>query len=677
MNTGHSTPDTRNEILVVADNAPHLAAILTDAGYDVVVAPADERALRFLDRGKSALVLLDGNAGLCRRIRDVSDIPVIVMIDQGQPETRLLSLRQGACDTVGKPILAEELLARIAPYIALAQLRQSRQDVSEQLERRLAEERRILAAMDLAGDGISIINTDDTIEYANSAMMQTLGIPHVQDLIGLPVEEISGGSSSVFKAEEIQAARQSAKRNGQWSGELSLHLPGQKRSKRLWTHIRALPDGGRILVINDVTDARQREEEQHRLEQQLEQARRLEALGQLAANVAHDFNNLLGAILGFAQFIVEDTDEDSALNRYGTRILKAGHQAKSLIGEILAFSHRRESTLERVEMSSLIQENTGVLKAIVAPTTSLDIQIDTEEMVIAGQGSQIMQLLVNLVGNASEALVGASGTVGVYAHSVEPIDIPPMPHAVPSNGEAPSASSSRIWTDEREIHHAAFGNLHSDIPHIRLSVTDSGNGIPLAVLSNIFQPFFTTKANSGGTGLGLAVVHDIVMGHRAGLLLSTAPGQGTRIDVYFPVSDIENLGEQDLQQILPVTHRGSILLVDDSTHFGNMLMTALFRLGYEISVCDNPLDAIGYVEEDSAAWDLVITDQIMPQMKGTEFVAAIKKLRPELPCIICTAIPNGLTDADIRQAGADGLASKPLDIGLFSSMVKDLITRRK
>jgi len=563
------------------------------------------------------------------------------------------------------------------PHRSARQIRASFIDISERkrAEMAMAWQRakmiRVLAAMDMAGDGISVSDKDRKLQYVNQAMIKTLGVTCIGDLMGRRLDDIQVDGHPVFDAAELDAARQEAHRLGQWSGEFSILHRGRAGPGRLLAHIRVLPDGGRIAVFTDITETRRREEAQRRMERQLEQARKLEALGQLAAGVAHDFNNLLGAILGFAEFIATDTEADNPLHRYANRILKAGHQAKSLIGQILAFSHRREAALDRIDLGKLIDENMSILKAIVAPTTTLRVRGELLNPVISGQRSQIIQLLVNLVSNASEALHGRAGEVIIEIGSGD-VSLPPMP---PSDCEPPE-SGVVTWADGEGTLHAALGTFSPEGRQVRLSVADSGDGIPTELIPHIFDPFFTTKSKVGGTGLGLAVVRDIVISHQGGLHLTTSPEHGTRFDIVLPIADAETATVADPPQMAPVAHQGSILLVDDSSHFGDMLMTALFRLGYEISVCDDPVDAIGYVEEDPSAWDLVISDQVMPRMNGIELVAAIKKLRPDLPCILCTAAPNGLTEESARQAGANGLAIKPLDIGRFSMMVKDLIPLR-
>ncbi|MDO8607587.1 MAG: response regulator [Phaeospirillum sp.] len=687
----------KGEILVVEDTPASLdllSELLVGAGYSVRQAPNGELALWTAQLRPPELVLLDvrmpGIDGfeVCRRLKadpSNAETPVIFLSALDAVEDKVQGLRLGAVDYITKPYQPEEVLARVRTHITLTRLHKALEREKMLLEQRVnertadleAERRemaRVLAALDMAGDGIAIIAADNRITYANQAMLGTIGLGRLDELLGHASENICIGGAPIFDPAEIAHSRAAVRRFGRWSGEITLRLPGRTQPRRLLVHIRGGGvDGERVAVLTDVTETRQREEEQRRLELQLEQARKLEALGQLAAGVAHDFNNLLGAILGFAQFIVEDTGADNPLHRYGTRIVKAGQQAKSLIGQILAFSNRREAAHEVVDLCALIDENMNILRAIVPSSTTLDFQTEIEEPAIAAHRSQITQILVNLTINASEALHGKAGIVTIEVGKIDFTTVSIRRLMSDQAGAQAPQSPIQVWTDDDGFHHAGFGYLRPEARYLRLSVTDTGDGMSFETVSHIFDPFFTTKGKTGGTGLGLAVVHGAVIGHGGAMLLGTASGRGSRFDILLPMAEETDQAEAASSPTLSVTHRGSILLVDDSSDFGDMLMTALFRLGYEISVCDNPKDALGYVEEDPAAWDMVITDQAMPAMAGTELVEAIKKIRPGLPCIICTAFPGNITQEIARHAGADGFATKPLDIGQFSVMVKDLM----
>ncbi|MCW2244431.1 DNA-binding response OmpR family regulator/nitrogen-specific signal transduction histidine kinase [Azospirillum fermentarium] len=699
-----TAPCAKGEILIVEDAPESLALlshILMRAGYAVRQAPDGELALWTLNTRLPDLLLLDvrmpGIDGfeVCRRLKAdprLSTVPVIFLSALDSVEDKVKGLALGAVDYIAKPYRSEEVLARVDTHITLSRLRQALDAIREQLDQRVSERTaelehqkqemaNVLAALDMAGDGIVKIGPDDRISYANHALPATFGLPGMSELAGWRIEDIPTGGRPLIDPADMRALRDTVNRIGHWQGELALWRAGETTARRLLAHVRALPDGGQVAILTDVTNVRRREEEQRRLELELKQARRLEALGQLASGVAHDFNNLLGAILGFAQFIAEDTGDDTPHHRYASRIIKAGQQAKSLIGQIMTFSQRQEEAAEAIDLGTMVDENLSILKAVSAPSTALCVTRPDGPVVIAGQRNQLVQILMNLVVNGSEALQGRPGTVTIELAHIDAAasGIPRPPAAGPADpvSSDPAAAGGPVtWTDAGGWLGAALGTPPAAGPCIRLTVRDDGEGMTAETLARIFTPFFTTKGPVGGSGLGLAVVHRVVTAHRGAITVTTAPGCGSRFDVVFPEPEDGGMSPaESADTTAAVRHKGSILLVDDSTHFGDMLMTALFRLGYEISVCDDPVDAVGYVQEDPGAWDLVITDQAMMNMSGTELVAAVKQIRPGLPCIICTAFPAGITEEAARQAGADGFATKPLDLGKFSVMVKEVLTR--
>ena len=497
----------KGEILVVEDTPASLALLselLTGAGHTVRQAPDGELALWTLRLRPAELILLDihmpGIDGfeVCRRLKAdprTAKTPVIFLSAANAVEEKVRGLALGAVDYITKPYQAEEVLARVQTHLTLAQLSRELESERALLEQRVTErtaelkaEREemahVLAALDLAGDGIVIVNAEGRITYANRAMIDTIGAKGVDDLLGLQSEQIGIAGVPIFDADEIEAARERVRRFSQWSGELSTVRPDQPQRGKLLTRLKELPDGGRVAVFTDVTEAHDRERERRRLERQLEQAGKLEALGQLAAGVAHDFNNLLGAILGFAQFLVDDSGEDSRERHYASRIIKAGQQAKSLIGQILSFSNRGETAFERIDLGALIDENIGILKALVSPTTTLNIQAEVENPVLAAQRCHITQVLLNLVINASEALLGKPGTVTIEVGTLDRAASPVQRLTSLSANEGPV----QAWTDADGMHHVGVGSLQPDVAYLRLSVIDTGEGMSWASALTAFDP---------------------------------------------------------------------------------------------------------------------------------------------------------------------------------------------
>lgn len=534
---------------------------------------------------------------------------------------------------------------------------------------------RIIDALDLAADGILIVAPDNHLTYANHSWTQTIGADSQMELVGRTADELLCEATGILTPQQLADLREQVRRTGSWQGQLTVPHDDPAQRRFLLAHIRGLSDGGRVVVVNDITDARRREDERHRLERQLEEARKLEALGTLAAGIAHDFNNLLGAILGFAQFIVDDTKDGEPLHRYGSRIVKAGQQAKCLIGQILTFSRRRELPMEQVDLGLMIRDNLSILKAIIAPTTALEISAEIGGAPVPAQPGEMVQVLVNLVINANESLEGRPGQVRVTLSDHDPAD---EDFRRLSSARGASETPEMVhWQEEGGHHCTLLGSLHDESRYRVLSVSDNGCGMSPETVAQIFTPFFTTKGKKGGSGLGLAVVRNLVMQHQGGLLVRSALGQGTTFSVFLPVSSHDAPVEISPPPPAATPHQGSILLVENSAHFGDMLTTALFRLGYEISISADSREALDFIDEDPEAWDLVISDQVMDGMSGTELVTAIKSRHPDLPCIICTAYPDALTEGAARQAGADGFVTKPLDLGHFSLMVKELVARRR
>lgn len=681
----------KGEVLVVEDTPESLALlsqILMKAGYAVRQAPDGELALWTLNTRLPDLMLLDvrmpGMDGfeVCRRLKadpKLAQVPVIFLSALDAVDDKVKGLTLGAVDYIAKPYRPEEVLARVNTHIMLSRLGRDLAAERERLEIRVLERtaelehqkqemENILKAMDLAGDGIVKVGPDGRIRYANRTLLDTIGLADADDLFNRRLEEVEVEGRPIISPQQMADLRRAVISAGQWQGELLLR-GGERGERRLLAHVRVLPDQGRVAIMTDVTAARSKEEERRRLEQELMQARRLEALGQLASSVAHDFNNLLGAILGFAQFIAEDSPGDSPQRRYALRIITAGQQAKSLIGQILAFSQRREVQSEPLDLAAMLEENISIFRAVVSPTTELTVRSPSGPMVVTGQRNQLAQIVMNLAVNGGEAYGDRGGKVV--------IDVLRTESDAPDNATPAAdldAGRPTLWEDDDGWLHAAFGSLAPQRRHIILRVSDDGDGMDMNTLSSVFTPFYTTKGAAGGSGLGLAVVLSVTTAHDGAIRVVTAPGRGSRFDVILPeCAEAAPAEETEMTTPSVAGQRGSILLVDDSTHFGDMLMTALFRLGYEISACDDPLEALDFIQEDPAAWDLLITDHMMMHMTGVELVAEAKKIRPDLPCIVCTAFPVGVTEESARQAGAEGFAVKPLDLGAFSILVGEVL----
>lgn len=395
------------------------------------------------------------------------------------------------------------------------------------------------------------------------------------------------------------------------------------------------------------------------MERHLQQAQKMEALGLLAGSVAHDFNNLLGAIQGFAGFIVEDSPESDSASYYGQRILMAGKRGKALIGQILSFSRQVDLKREVFAAADLIAETKALLEATLPVSTQLAINADLGGATLSGDRDLLGQALINLCTNANDALGGAPGIVSIMAHLHQSGD------EVTARLPASPGTEPIVWQDADGLAHVATGSLNPSQPCVSLVVSDSGCGMDKGVMGKIFAPFFTTKTKEHGTGLGLAAVQRTVLAHSGLILVESRPGFGASFEIVLPCdSGNAAVPAADRPARPPCAATGGrILLVDDDSDFGDMLLTALERRGYDVSPCSDPLEALAGLKEFPGAWDAMVTDQTMPNMSGLELIRSAKALHPDLVCILCTGYAeDALDETTLADAGAVALFRKPVDV---------------
>ncbi|PKU21627.1 hypothetical protein CWS72_25810 [Telmatospirillum siberiense] len=426
--------------------------------------------------------------------------------------------------------------------------------------------------------------------------------------------------------------------------------------------------------IRATRERRRREE----MERQLNQAQKMEALGQLAGSVAHDFNNLLGAILGFAGFIVEDTGGDDPTRHHAERIIAAGQRGKTLIGQILSFARRGDLRRECFSMTELVDETRALLAATIPTTTQVTFSGQVEPMPVVGDRDQLQQVLINLCINAHDALEGQPGQVKI---SVAPTIGRGDAFTRLARGESDNpVEADNVWVDASGTAHVAVGSFDPALSHVSLTVSDDGCGMESLVLQHIFTPFFTTKNKGYGTGLGLSMVHGAVLAHRGALVVESRVGSGTTIEVVLPVSD-----ESDGESVIDTSVIGSslsptggrLLLVDDDPNFGDMLLTALERRGFEVSPFSDPLSAIVGLRRHRDDWDAVVADQIMPHMTGVDFIRAVRAECPDLPCILCSGYAeDNLDDESLKDAGIFALLRKPVDINELMEILSRAVAER-
>jgi PAS domain S-box-containing protein len=487
-----------------------------------------------------------------------------------------------------------------------------------------------LAALDLVNDAIYVERDDGRVIYANGPALALAGLGDAS--------AITPGAAAAFPRPAERLAGERDTHEIAWAHAGAIRDLEIRRSR--------LPDGGVVTVIGDVTAKKAELRDRERLQLHLQQASKMEAIGQLAGGIAHDFNNLLGAVMGFARFLEHDLPAQSEQHQYAQRILSACNRGKDLVAQILSFTKARTLEREPVDLRMVLAEARELLTASLPPTTRLAVATAGPPVVVNANEAQLQQVVVNLCLNAHDSLGGAPGQIRVALSRPRP--------------GGPEFARPML-----------FGALDRTRAYARLDVIDNGSGIAAEHLSRIFEPFFTTKERGRGTGLGLAVVHGIVSSYDGACNVESRQGGGTCFSIYLPLADqavsTRARGERGTNP------RGSerILVVDDEIDITDVLSIGLERLGYEVAAVNDPAEALAVFIED-AAFDVVVTDQLMPLMQGSELAETLKSRNPKLIVILCTGLDDGIVDRTAKTCGADAFFAKPVEPEQIAAAIRDL-----
>jgi PAS domain S-box-containing protein len=383
------------------------------------------------------------------------------------------------------------------------------------------------------------------------------------------------------------------------------------------------------------------------LEARLVQVQKMEAIGTLAGGIAHDFNNILAPIIGYSELALQEIPADTLLHGKIEQVLLSGFRAKDLVRQILTFSRKTEQERGPVQVGILIKETEQMLRSTLPSTIEIrrNISQNATYGTVMADPVQIHQVLMNLCTNAAHAMREKGGVLSI---ALAKVDI-----------------GSNFRPDIPGL---------EDGPYLRLSVADTGHGMDEEVLQRIFDPYFTTKGPDEGTGLGLAVVYGIVKDLSGGITVLSNPGEGTTFQVFFPMSAPGDSISTAVSGRLP-TGEGRILIVDDEKHVVEMLKEMLEQLGYEVTLRYSSVDALGAFQAQPHHFDLVITDQTMPQMTGMNLAKEILKIRPDIPIILCTGFSAMVDEEVAGKIGIKVLLMKPVALRKMAEEIHKLLTR--
>ncbi len=523
--------------------------------------------------------------------------------------------------------------------------------VSEDItEKKESEEKiaRLAAIVDSSDDAIIGKNLDGTITSWNKG---------AEKIYGYEENEIIGQSISILMPrehnDEFQDLLDQIKR-----GDPIKHLETIRRTKNgsnIPVSLTVSPIMNRDNVVvgastiaRDISDRLEAERQRQSLQFQLNQAQKLEAIGTLAGGIAHDFNNIIFAITGYTDLAMQDIPKDSSVYSNLKRVMTAAERSGEMVKQILAFSRQGETEAALIDLSPLIKEGLKFLRGPIPTTTEIKYKIGNKLGKIMADPTQMHQVLMNLCINAAHAIDDEPGTITV--------ELTEEDLSGSFTQSTPPLSPGR---------------------YLKLSVTDTGSGIPPELIDKLFDPYFTTKEEGKGTGLGLSVVHGIVQTHHGAITVESESGKGATFNIFFPI--VENKTsptDHDSNPELSPTGREHVLVVDDEDQLLDMYERQLKRLGYNVTCFNRPTEALEMFKEAQNKFDLVITDFTMPTMNGLEFAKEIRSIRPGLPIILCSGVSETLPAATIEQAGIRTVVYKPLGKAEMAQTIRQALDNK-
>jgi PAS domain S-box-containing protein len=475
------------------------------------------------------------------------------------------------------------------------------------------------------------------ILYANPTASKMVGAP-AEAIVGLNCNEIlSPGEADRHPTTEPGQSPDLA--------ENRLKTSSGEEVPILTSVSRTVLQGKECLLesFTDLSEQKRAEAEKAQLERQLRQAQKMEALGTLAGGIAHDFNNILSAVLGYSELgLLQLADSTHPLHAKLNAIHHAGQRARDLVAQILAFSRMQEKVRAPLAIGPIIKESLQLLRSSLPANIEIRSNIRTNKQVLA-DATEIHQVVMNLCTNAYHAMLGNGGALQI---------------------DLQDQALDQIGT-----------SLDVDLPpgdYVRLTISDTGCGISPAVIDRIFEPYFTTKSKTQGTGLGLAVVHGIIKSHQGAISVESQVREGTRFDVYLPVAAGGDSTDAETLRPLP---RGSenVLLVDDEVILVEVWQQMLESLGYRVTAVVGGPAALETFRRTPGDFDLVITDLTMPGLSGAELAQALTTIRPDIPIVLCTGFSEWFEKGRGKPIGIRQVLMKPLTMEGLARAVRDVL----
>ena len=570
------------------------------------------------------------------------DLPVIVVSGLGDDAAILGAMQRGAQDYLAKGYLVPELLRRSIIYT----VERRRAETAQEGEHRL-----LFTVMDSIPDRVYVKDADGRFTMVNKAAAAAFGMDSLHEVLGKTASDFFTEEC----ADRILTDEQEVMRTGQpviGREERETWVDGRET----WASTTKVPlcdNHGEIIgtcgVSRDITERVRRQEEAKKLDEQIQQAERIESLSVMAGGIAHDFNNLLMAIIGNADLAAIDLDGDSSLNKHIDEIKSAALRAAELCNQMLSFAGKGRFVFQPIDLSRLARDMSELIRASVPRKIVIEYDMIPESLSIEGDTSQIQQLIMSLVTNAAEAIGDDEGVISV---------------------------SSGV----REYDEVALRDVISDeklLPgrYAFLTVSDTGCGMDAETRKRMINPFFTTKF--AGRGMGLPAVLGIMRGHGGGLDVVSGHDHGSALSVLFPCSGMYPKTESRLRRVAGEMGGGTVLVVDDEELVLNLAISMIEHMGFAAISARDGIEAVEVFREHADEISLVLLDLTMPRLNGEEAFDEIRRIKADALVIISSGYTRENLMARFRGKGVVGFMHKPYELNTLRTKLCEVMNGTK
>jgi PAS domain S-box-containing protein len=512
-------------------------------------------------------------------------------------------------------------------------------DITDKL--RGEEDRRLLQeAVNSAAESIIIVDETGLIEYVN---------PAFEEQSGYSRKEVKGRLYNLMHSEAldealIQEIKDTLEQGKSWRGRL---ISQKKDGALMYETATISPITNQDGVIKHYVSVKRNITRELQLEQQLQQAQKLEALGTMAGGITHNLNNVLAIILGRSELGAQMLEAENPARENFEIIMRTAARSSDMIKRLLTFSRKQAGGMKPVEVAPLIREQLSLMRNYLPSNITILEAILLDKEIIIADAVELQQAFVNLINNANYAMQPEGGELEI--------------------------GLDKVCIDNELL--ATTGML-SPGDYVRLRVRDTGCGMDSDTQMRMFDPFFTTKAADEGTGLGLPMVHRSVLRAGGQIQVESAPGKGTEISLYLPAAEETARGIEEASLEMPVSGRGiTVMVVDDMADFSDLLTMNLEYFGFEVCSFSDPEEAMAFFSDNPDMVKVAVLDYMMPGMNGKDLGAALKNIRPGLPLVLLSGYACGITNENARDFGFSAMFDKPVEISTLARMLASLVSQ--